>query len=251
MGKENHIKYYLNQPIQTSIGKSLYCILLKDWDEYRQIAMKYLTICEDLLRRRLELPEEIKLFDYVVMVAFEEREIEKLERMFSLAFKEEVKCFCIIKDGKAQLETMQFVVGDFEKRQCFINRDNYEEIRNIMKEQSFIHDPLIGKSEMAQKMIDKAIQKRISANGDKKSSLEAKLIMNSSKFPIDYDTYTYYQLQTQFEIINRLEMSRATHIYRSVGAKIDIPMLDEELSIHENPFSFEKLFRVDNKKLGG
>ena len=121
MGKENHIKYYLNQPIQTSIGKSLYCILLKDWDEYRQIAMKYLTICEDLLRRRLELPEEIKLFDYVVMVAFEEREIEKLERMFSLAFKEEVKCFCIIKDGKAQLETMQFVVGDFEKRQCFIN----------------------------------------------------------------------------------------------------------------------------------
>lgn len=213
--------------------------------------MKYLTICEDLLRRRLELPEEIKLFDYVVMVAFEEREIEKLERMFSLAFKEEVKCFCIIKDGKAQLETMQFVVGDFEKRQCFINRDNYEEIRNIMKEQSFIHDPLIGKSEMAQKMIDKAIQKRISANGDKESSLEAKLIMNSSKFPIDYDTYTYYQLQTQFEIINRLEMSRATHIYRSVGAKIDIPMLDEELSIHENPFSFEKLFRVDNKKLGG
>ena len=213
--------------------------------------MKYLTICEDLLRRRLELPEEIKLFDYVVMVAFEEREIEKLERMFSLAFKEEVKCFCIIKDGKAQLETMQFVVGDFEKRQCFINRDNYEEIRNIMKEQSFIHDPLIGKSEMAQKMIDKAIQKRISANGDKESSLEAKLIMNSSKFPIDYDTYTYYQLQTQFEIINRLEMSRATHIYRSVGAKIDIPMLEEELSIHENPFSFEKLFRVDNKKLGG
>ena len=104
---------------------------------------------------------------------------------------------------------------------------------------------------MAQKMIDKAIQKRISANGDKESSLEAKLIMNSSKFPIDYDTYTYYQLQTQFEIINRLEMSRATHIYRSVGAKIDIPMLDEELSIHENPFSFEKLFRVDNKKLGG
>lgn len=252
MGKENYLKYYLNQPIETSIGKPLYCILLKDWERYIKIAGKYLTICDLFLRRRLELPNEVKLFDYVIMVAIQEGEIDKLEKMFSLAFCEPVKCFAMFKQGKIDIESTFFAVGDLDKKDCVINRDNYEEIREIMKEQSLLHDPLVGKNERSQKVIDQAIEKKMkSMSNGKKSSTEAMLVLNSTMFPVDLETYTYYQLQAQYEILNRKENALAIHIYRSQGAKIDPIMLNEDLSIHDNPYSFEKLFRVDNKKLGG
>ena len=64
MGKEDYVKYYLDYPVQTSIGISPYCIRLLEWDEYISVASKFLTICEDLLRRRLKLGEEWKLLDY-------------------------------------------------------------------------------------------------------------------------------------------------------------------------------------------
>lgn len=252
MGKENYLKYYLNQPIETSVGKPLHCILLKDWEEYIKVAGKYLTICDLFLRRRLELSEEVKLFDYIIMVSIHEGEIDKLEKMFSLAFREPVKCYATFRRGQLDIESTFFAVGDLDEKDCVINRDNYEEIRGIMMEQSLLHDPIVAKNEQSQKMIDKAIEKKMknSANG-KKTSVEAMLVLNSTTFPIDLETYTYYQLQAQYEILNRKENALAIHIYRSQGAKIDPIMLNEDLSIHDNPYSFEKLFRVDNKKLGG
>lgn len=252
MGKENYLKYYLNQPIETSVGKPLYCILLKDWENYIKIAGKYLTICDLFLRRRLELSEEIKLFDYIILVAINENDIGNLEQMFSLAFREPVKCFTMFKQGKIDIERTFFAVGDFDEKKYVINRDNYEEIREIMMEQSLLHDPLVGKNELSQKLIDKAIEKKArSMSNGKKSSTEAMLVLNSTAFPIDLETYTFYQLQAQYEILNRKENALAVHIYRSQGAKIDPIMLNEDLSIHDNPYSFEKLFRVDNKQLGG
>ena len=55
MAKENYVKYYLNYPVETSIGVSPYCVRLLDWEEYIKIAGKYLIICEDLIRRRFKL----------------------------------------------------------------------------------------------------------------------------------------------------------------------------------------------------
>lgn len=252
MGKENYLKYYLNQPIETSIGKPLYCILLKDWENYIQTAGRYLTICDLLLRRRLELPEEIKLFDYVVMVAIHENEIDKLEEMFSLAFRLPVKCFAMFKQGQVDIESTFFAVGDFDKKDCVINRNNYEEVREIMMEQALLHDPVIAKNERSQKIIDEMIANKMKKMGNgKKSSTEAMLILNSTSFPIDLETYTYYQLQAQYEIVNRKENSLAIHIYRAQGADVEPIMLNEDLSIHDNPFSIDKLMRVDNKQLGG
>lgn len=252
MGKSNYLKYYLNVPVETSIGKSPLCVLLKEWEDYIKIAGKYLTICDLFLRRRLQLSEEIKLFDYIVTLAVYEGEIKKLEEMFSYAFREEVKCFATFVNGKFNVDTAFFAVGDFEEKRYVINRNNYEEIREIMMEQAMLHDPLIAKNERSQKIIDAAIEKKIKSNStDKQTSIEAMLVLNSSMFPIDLDTYTYYQLQAQYEIINRKEGALATHIYRSQGMKIDPILLNEELSIHDNPYSFDKLARVDNKQLGG
>ena len=53
------------------------------------------------------------------------------------------------------------IEGNDLKANHIISRDNYAEIREIMMEQSFLFDPLIGADEKSQKRIDRAIQKKI------------------------------------------------------------------------------------------
>ena len=259
MGKENYMKYYLNYPIDTSIGISPYCIRLLDWDEYIPIAGKYLTICEDLLRRRLKLGSEWKLLDYVILVAINEPNgIENLEKMFSMAFKKPAKVLVRTSNNSIDIHNSMIVVGDYEivdgklVAEHVINRDNYIEIREIMMEQSFLHDPLIGADERSQKGIDRAIQKKIEkANREGgNANLESMLVLNSSRFEIDLETYTYYQMKVQYETLNREQTAMMYNICRPHGKDIPFVNFSEELEVHSNPFSFEKMFRQDRGNVG-
>jgi hypothetical protein len=259
MGKENYMKYYLNYPIKTSVGVSPYCVRLLEWDDYIKIASRYLTICEDLIRRRLKLNDEWKLLDYVVLVALNESNgIENLERMFSMAFRKPVKAFIKTRQGNIDLHSTTIVVGDYEivegelVAQHKINRDNYKEIREIMMEQAFLFDPLIGADERSQNRIDRAIQKKIekaNKNGGN-PNIESMLVLNSSRFQIDLETYTYYQLKAQYSLLNREQVAMMYNICRPHGKDIPIINFADELDIHDNPFSFEKMFRKDNGSVG-
>lgn len=259
MGKENYMKYYLNYPIDTSIGISPYCIRLLDWDEYIPVAGKYLTICEDLLRRRLKLGDEWKLLDYVMLVALNEPNgIEEIEKMFSMAFRQPSKVFVKTKPNDIDIHSVMIAVGDYEivdgklVADHVINRDNYAEIREIMMEQSFLHDPLIGADERSQKRLDRAIQKKIEkANREGgNTNIESMLVLNSSRFQIDLDTYTYYQLKVQYATLSREQTAMIYNICRPHGKNIPIVNFSEELEVHDNPFSFEKMFRQDKGNVG-
>ena len=114
MGKENYMKYYLNYPIDTSIGISPYCIRLLDWDEYIPIAGKYLTICEDLLRRRLKLGDEWKLLDYVMLVALNEPNgIEEIEKILEALSKEETYGIVLRAKGMVPSEKGGWIYFDY------------------------------------------------------------------------------------------------------------------------------------------
>lgn len=259
MGKENYVKYYLNYPINTSIGISPYCIRLLDWDEYIPLASKYLTICEDLLRRRLKLGEEWKLLDYVMLVAMgESKGIENIEKMFSMAFKKPVKVLVKTKGSEVDIHNVMIAVGDYEivnnelVADHVINRDNYAEIREIMMEQSFLHDPLIGADERSQKRLDRAIQKKIEkANREAgNTNIESMLVLNSSRFQIDLETYTYYQLKVQYSTLIREQTAMLYNICRPHAKDVPIVNFSEELEVHDNPFSFDKMFRKDTGQVG-
>ena len=259
MGKENYVKYYLNYPVETSIGVSPYCVRLLEWEEYIKIAGKYLIICEDLIRRRFKLGKEWQLLDYVILVAMnEENGIEDIERMFTLAFRQPCKVFINVKQGAIDFHNVRIVVGDYViegndlKANHIISRDNYAEIREIMMEQSFLFDPLIGADEKSQKRIDRAIQKKIKQNskGAKDVNIESMLVLNSSRFQIDLETYTYYQLKAQYSILHREQVAMMYNIARPHMKNAPVISMAEELDIHDNPFSFDKMFRVDNGKMG-
>lgn len=259
MGKENYVKYYLNYPVETSIGISPYCVRLMEWDEYIPIASKYLTICEDLLRRRLKLGKEWKLLDYVIMVALSEPNgITNIEKMFSMAFRKPVRALVKTKRNEIDVHSAMLVVGDYEIvdgeliANHVINRDNYEEIREIMMEQSFLHNPLIGADERSQKRLDRAIQKKIekAKRDGGNPNIESMLVLNSSRFQIDLETYTYYQLKAQYSTLSREQTAMLYNMCRPYGKNIPIINFSEELDIHDNPFSFEKMFREDKKQVG-
>ena len=119
-----------------------------------------------------------------------------------------------------------------------------------MMEQSFLFDPLIGADEKSQKRIDRAIQKKIKKNskGAKDVNIESMLVLNSSRFQIDLETYTYYQLKAQYSTLYREQVSMMYNIARP-HAK-DVPMINfaEELDIHDNPFSFDKCLGLTTVK---
>ena len=259
MGKEDYVKYYLDYPVQTSIGISPYCIRLLEWDEYISVASKFLTICEDLLRRRLKLGEEWKLLDYVILVALsQDNGVKDLEKMFTMAFRKPCKILVRSKGNEFDAHNAMIAVGDYEivngelVAKHIINRDNYEEIREIMMEQSFLFNPLIGADEKSHKRIDRAIKKKVekAKKQGKEPSIEAMLVFNSSRFKINLETYTYYQLKAQYSLLNREQIAMMYNISRPYGKDIPIINFADELDIHDNPFSFEKMFRQDNGKVG-
>lgn len=258
MGKENYMKYYLNYPIETSIGVSPLCVRLLEWKDYIPIASKYLTITEEILYKRFKLGEEWKLLDYVFLIAFNEGDVLKLEQMFTTAFRKPCKAIAKTVKGEIDYHNVMIVVGDYEicggelKAKHIINRDNYNEIREIMREQALLFDPLVAPDERSQKRIDRAIQKKIKkmSKGTKETNIESMLVLNSSRFQIDLETYTYYQLKAQYSMLNREQVALMYNIARPHGKDIPMVSFAEELDIHDNPFSFEKMFRQDNGKAG-
>ena len=63
---------------------------------------------------------------------------------------------------------------------------------------------------------------------------------------INLDELTYYQLRADYEIITKIEANRAIPLYRVNGAEVDMYNLTDELSIHNNPYGADALFRKRN-----
>ena len=73
------------------------------------------------------------------------------------------------------------------------------------------------------------------------------IVLVSKGRKIDED-YTFYQLQADYEMELRLEQSRAIPVYRAVGADIEPIVLAEVLSMHEDPYSFDKMFKKNDRQ---
>ena len=78
------------------------------------------------------------------------------------------------------------------------------------------------------------------------TNIESMIVLVSKSREVTED-YTYYQLQADYEMELRLEQSRAIPTYRAVGADIDDIQLGQILSMHEDPYSFEKMFKKNDR----
>ena len=252
MGKSDYWKYYMGFDVPCGgLSVSPKPVRLMDWEKFIPVAYEMLRLNNELLRKRLKLDESVLLYDYVLdyMIKMSEERFGQegsfalvlISSVFSLCYRLPVEPMLQKKDGDVNLV---FKIGDNDED--LITRDNYEEIRAMIMEQNLIFEPIVAPNKKSQDIIDKAIERKRSSGSNVETNLESMIILVSKSRPITED-YTYYQLQADYEMVLRLEQSRAIPTYRAVGADIDPIELGAILSIHEDPYSFEKMFRKNDR----
>ena len=255
--KDDYWRYYVEVPYKSPVSKiytdengkihteykCCYPVRLIDWDEYSDIAYQLLSISETFLTRRLKLDlEKISLFDYVLVLCIEHNLVKDLEKMFSMAFREEVKGI-ILQQGESQ--EVRFVFAS--DNDFYIDKRNYDDVRQILMAQSFYFDPIVGENERSQKLIDKAIRRKIESNS-KETNLESMIALVRSEIPnITWNTYTYYQLKIDYYTILRKETFRSIHVYKVMGSNAPIPEFSEILDAHSNPLGVDVLFKKNDR----
>lgn len=252
MGKADYWKYYMG--FDVACGGLSVCpkpVRLMDWEKFIPVAYEMLRLNNELLRKRLKLDESVLLYDYMIdyMIKMAEERFGQegafalvlISSVFSLCYRLPVEPMMQKKDGEISIV---FKIGDNEND--LITRHNYEEIRTVIMEQNLIFEPIIAPNKKSQDAIDKAIERKKSTGGNVETNIESMIILVSKSRPVTED-YTYYQLQADYEMVLRLEQSRAIPTYRAVGADIDPIELGAILSIHEDPYSFEKMFKKNDR----
>lgn len=246
------IKDYLDLPEQIERAGAVYPIPIIHWEEFSRIARHFLFYSYDFLKYRCKLESDIKLFDFLFALILQNEEEEvrvkllsDFQKMIGLTFRRATRSMFNPNTGEWVFQILEGeeVIGT-------LDRDNFDDYKTAVMRQNLLFEPLIVESEITQQIIDDAIE-RMSRKGTP-PDLEAMIIAVSvakGMRPSDFQSYTYYQLRADYEISQRKELNGYIHLYRSQGAKTDPIDLLSKLEIHENPYSFEKLFnKVDAKK---
>ena len=171
----------------------------------------------------------------------EQNKIQDMEKMLSMAFGEEIYG-AIYQIGEEQEVRFMFASdNDF-----YIDKNNYPAVREILMAQSFFFDPVVGKDERSQKLIDKAIRRKMKS--DVNTNLESMVALVRSEGMVqDWSNYTYYELKVDYATILKKEEFRSIHVYRVMGNKVKVPDFSEILSVHSNPLGEDVLFKKNDK----
>ena len=196
--KDDYWRYYVEVPYKSPVSKTYkdengvehteykcaYPIRLIDWDEYSDIAYQLLSISETFLTRRLKLNLDVmSLFDYVLLICIEQNLVKDMEKMLSMAFREEIKGVVLTSSESQEVRFVFASDNDF-----YIDKHNYVAVREILMAQSFYFDPIVGEDERSQKLIDKAIRKKLRGN-NRESNMESLVALVRSQIPnIDWNT---------------------------------------------------------------
>lgn len=245
------MKDYLNLPEEVEgIGK-IYPISVVEWEEFSRLAQRFLLIGYDHLKYRLQVKEEVKLMDFLIALCLNSNDenervknLESFKRLVEMTTRKAVR-FMFDKVSK---EWFFFLEEKDDGLQ--INRDNFDTFRQIVMRQNLLFEPLVAPNELGQQAIDEAIE-RMNRRGSPVDleSMLAVVSMVKGILPHQLTDYSYYQLRADYEVFQRIESNRIIHLYRCQGGKGDDIEMVAPLSIHENPYGFDRLFsKVDAQK---
>ena len=243
------IKDYMNLPEEIEGIGSVYPVSIVEWEEFSKLAQRFLLYSYDMIKYKFKIEQEIPMLDFLFATILQSeteegriKGIEELQQLFSIVLKEKVKAYYDTQSNEWIL-----VVGENKGE---INRLNFDSLKSVFLRQNLLFEPLIANNDVAQQIIDDAI-KRMSRQGEEVDleSMIASISVIKGISPQDFQNYSYYQLRADYEISQRIENNRIIHLYRSQGGKAEPIGLITPLSIHENPYSFDKLFsKVDMNK---
>lgn len=233
---------YFGKPQMLEGVGEVYPISVLEWETFRPLAERFLLISYDLLQKRFKVSKDVKLLDALIqMVLSCENESDRtfhfkqLEQLFSLTLHVPIKGYYDTKEN-------QWLFLDSSQKVC-LHRENYDAWRTIVMNQNLLYEPLIVEDERVQSDIDKAFLRMESKEESSIESILAYVSCFKGMKPTDLADYTYYQLRCDYEMCQRMDLSNASHLYLAQGGKGTVPSIASPLSIHENPFSIDKIFK--------
>lgn len=241
------IKDYLGKS-ETVDGIELFPISVLEWEEFSEIAHKYLMYGYNFINYRLKPQKKIKLFELVISIiateVIEAKDVEcRAMRDFEHLFELVTKCKATLKaDEQGHWGVEIEDVG-------IINIHNYDAIREVIMRQNLMFEPLIVEDGYTQKLIDKAVKVRNSSGGEFDFQSMLVYVCNKKQIlPSQLGDYTYYQLRCDNEMYQRMEFNDSIHVYRAQGAKVDSINAYKPLETLSNPNSWDKFFVKADKK---
>ncbi len=243
------IKDYLYLPDEVEGVGKVYPVSILEWEEFSLLAQRFLMYSYDMLKYRFKINDELDMLNFLFITIIQrESESERvagildLQRLLSIVLKKETKAYLVTSTGKWVVS-----VGDDE---FTIDGETFDRLKPVIMRQNLIFEPLVAENEFGQQVIDDAIQ-RMSRQGDEVDleSMIAVVSVVKTISPSEFQNYSYYQLRADYEVSQRIENNRIVHLYRTQGGKGEPIGLTTPLSIHENPYGFDKLFaKVDSQK---
>ena len=242
------IKDYLNLPENVEGIGEIYPISILEWEEFHPLAKSFLLVDYDYLKYRLKIESEIKLMDFLIAMCLnsEDEDIRvknmtNFKRLIEIPLQKETRFVFDEQNNE------WFFLLDESESSLQINRRNFDQFREVVMRQNLLFSPITAPNPYAQQVLDEAIE-RMNRKGspvDLESMLAVVSVMRGLT-PDQLANYSYYQLRADYEVFQRIENNRITHLYRCQGGKGDDIELVAPLSIHENPYGFERLFdKVD------
>ena len=230
-------------------GIEIFPVSILQWKEFEPIASEFLLYGYDFVNYRIKPEKEVKHFDLILSLLSREiletqntkcEIVKRLEKMFNIVTKQ--KCeFVVNSDGAYVKFDTNLKDNKIEKR---IDRDNFDEIRNVIMRQNLIFEPLVVEDEYTQEVIDDMVVARNRTNrGFDFLSMLVYVCCARGLKPKDLQDYTYYQLRCDCEMVQRIEFNESIHAYRSQGAKIDNLDVYKKLSSLSNPNSWDSFFK--------
>lgn len=260
MVDKDFCNYFMHPQVIEGIGE-VYPIKIKEYNEFNELASKYLLAGRKWLTNICKYPKENYVLDFFVQNALiylnmkfnsefnaEDESIKLLEendiirydlnemsKLFSMSLRQEVK-FELLDIMENGIVDYRFKIGDTEN---YITKFNYDKYRALVMEQNLLFEPLTSPSAKGNEVIQNAI-KVLSKNGVSQSLASVCSAVSTSKGVSDAELqeYTYYRLMYDFETFNRVNNNLIHALFMSQGSKdVEITHLGQKIDLNKDPYA--------------
>lgn len=224
----------------------VYPVLMNDYEEFMGCAniVTYTYDHFDLkeISKMLNIStEDIKLLDLVQLVAIQtetsEETFNSLANMLSIVLRKPVNYG--VKDN---------CIFFHSEEQLLVNRDNYDELREIVMHQNLIFTPKVFKNKITQMWAEKVLKAHAknAANIDSEAIITTISVLSGKSYE-ELSNYSYYQIRATFDRICKLKNFDATSIMFANPYAKDIKQdhFAETIEMHKDPYA--DLFKGENK----
>ena len=212
---------------------NIYPVKMIDYDRFNSVS-NYLRYAKGHFQLPKGDSSKIPLLD-LLLHFFREDEIDKkLCILFSIILRSEVSFMTNGEDYYFQSEEVE---EDGKIIYHCINRDNYDEFRQVVMKQNLIHEPKVYKNKMVQQWAEKVLNARNknSANIEVEDMITTVSAFTGKNYNVLMNS-SIYQLYADFYRVRKMKNFDTSVLAGAVGGEMKLEDFAESLDIYKNPY---------------